>query len=190
MRACGAQIIVVLALAPLSGWAATADSQVVETVLAHFARRADTMALHEDGIVLIDRHTVSLTPDLIRLLSTDQRPDRRCEIAPSLLRGIVDRNGAIQSTAPLLTQSSRWRIIRQGEEAPAARRSSGTTAPGERIRSFASLTLPSYSTNGNIALVLVFFRWSIHDAMAAYVTRRNGKDAPWSIKCSELVFTP
>jgi hypothetical protein len=47
---------------------------------------------------------------------------------------------------------------------------------------------PGYSQGGNTALVMFFFRWSMHTALAQYLveTSREG----WQVRCSPLRFYP
>lgn len=172
-----------------SSWATSIDARVIEVVLTHFAGRTDAMSSHEQGIVLVDRDTFPWTRERIRFFTLDQRPNQKCDIAPSLFDALVDRNTAVGSSAPMLAQSKRWRVV-QSSETKSSGRFLDLTSSGEPIKTIASLSSPAYSANGDTALVIFLFRWSMHRAIAEYILKRSDNNRDWSVQCSDLVFYP
>jgi len=167
--------------------AAPIDVLVLETVLADFAQRRDTMSPHEDGIVLVQQETATWTLETIGYFSLG-RDNQKCAIPSELFQSLVLRNPSKESVKSLLRPSSKWRVMLEGEEKTRPRTYLDKTAKGEAIKTIAWLSKPAYSSKGDTAFVLFHFRWSIHGAIAQYLMQRTGAD--WKVSCSDLVFYP
>jgi hypothetical protein len=180
----GKKLIALMAVFwPLASLAAPFDAQVIKAVLTHFANRNDTM-LGKDGIILVNPETDHWTMEHFRSYSLVRRGGKKCGIAPSFFEALADRNSRVQSSAPLLVKSNRWRLSNPSEGKSIY--DYDRSANGEPIKTTVRLSMPAYSTNGDTAFVLFMFRWSIHGAAALYVTERS--DDGWGVKCSDLVF--
>ena len=166
-------------------WATPLDQQVLAAALTHFAQRTDTHSSHEDGVVLVEPETRPLNLESGGITGLRKKPDASCDASAALLEDFVRRNSSAVSSANLVGQSGRWRIVQSGD-LTRPRLTLDKTSLGEPIKTILALSLPGYSKDSKTAFVLLRFRWSIHGAFAQYVMDRS--DNGWKIRCSDLAF--
>ncbi len=163
------------------------DASLVRAALGDFVRRTDTMSLHRDGVVLIERETSAWTMETIRYFSLG-RESAKCPIARDLYEAVAVRNPAKELAAPLVAKSPKWRLLAKDEAGSRAGYAVDKSSSGERVKTLAVISRPGYSAKADAALVLFHFRWSMHSAIAQYLLRKEGSQ--WKIGCSELMFYP
>ena|SRR5690242_9206951 len=162
-----------------SAGAESSRVEVIDTALAHFAGRKDTMLLKEEGVLLVNPKTYPLGTSGLPLNM------RECKLEDSLQHDITSRNPSPISAAELFTPTKTVRTAVAGD-VPANTRFLGEQTPaGEPIKTVVTLSVPGYSESGQSAFVFFSFRWSIHRACAGYVLDRSEKG--WQIRCSEVV---
>lgn len=112
-----------------------------------------------------------------------------CSIPKPLFLALVSRNTKSTAASDLLPQSTKWFVIRAGEEDKI--NPAWPPPPGvekrKPIKTLVTLTKPAYSSDGLTALVFLDFAWSIHGADARYVLRRESDR--WVVACSQLLFS-
>jgi hypothetical protein len=89
------------------------------------------------------------------------------------------RRGSIE-LAPVLPTSPAWRIA-----TPKEAKASGLDL-GSKVKNRIGFTTPVYTTDGNSALVIGYFLWSIHSAQRTYVLSRQS--GSWRLSCTDSVY--
>ena len=177
------KVAVAIAFSGLAaGCGESRDGDVIAATLEHFTARTDTMPWHETGITLIAAQTHQAFAPVMG------RDSAKCDVPQELYDHLVARNTAKIPAAPLVPRSKAWRVIRPdemvGDSVPF--RMIDVTADGERIKTVVRLSVPAYSDTGDTAFVTLYFKWSIHGAVAEYLLKSSGKR--WTVQCSDLLF--
>ncbi len=141
------------------------------------------MPYHESGITLIDARTSKWVPGM-------GDSGAKCEVPEDVSDRLAARNAESLAAAPLVTASRKWRLIRPDEMTgdPPRDLLPDKTRAGEPIRTIVYLSAPAFSESGDLAFVLLSFRWSVHEAQARYVLKASGSN--WKVQCSDLFFYP
>jgi hypothetical protein len=179
LRLCG-----LLALVLLTACSNARDQAVVSTVLDDFTSRSD-VSLPSAGITLIAAETEPWSAEKYRYFNFDPRRDT-CGVSSQVVEQHFARNVGSESAGWLVQSRDRWRLATLAE-LDSLDDGVPTLLPyREEVRTSASISWPTYSADGSSALVLVHFRWSIHDAVAHYVVEGSGLH--WKVRCSQFRF--
>jgi hypothetical protein len=156
------------------------DSDVVAAALEHFTGRDDIMPYNKRGITLVE-------PQTREFVSGFGDQDPKCQAPRELYEELATRNAMPLSAAPLVSASGKWRLIRPEETTgDELGYMTDRTMEGEPIRTIVRLSVPAYSGDGQAALLIFHFKWSIHSALARYVLQFS--EDGWRVQCSDLRF--
>jgi hypothetical protein len=171
-----------------NAWADPVDRDVVATVLDHFAARSDAHFYDVEAKLAIQPKTQQMKDGEVWYQYVNE-DEGHCSIPKPLYLALVSRNVKSTAAADLLSKSTKWFVVRPGEEDkinPAFLPPPGVEKR-KPVKTLVSLTKPAYSSDGLTALVFLGFVWSIHSANARYVLRRESDR--WVVACSQLLFS-
>ena len=173
-----------LTLVLLTGCSNARDQAVVSAVLDDFTSRSD-VSLPSAGITLIASETEPWSAEKYRYFNFDPQRDT-CGVSSQVLEQHFARNLRSESAGWLVQSHDRWRLATLAELNSLDDSIATLLTYSAEVRTSASISWPTYSADGNSALVLVHFRWSMHDAVAHYVVEGSG--LRWKVGCSQFRF--
>lgn len=155
--------------------------QAMEAALVHLDQHLKEAAVG-GGVLLLEPTSHVWSMESLRLFSID--PQAKCFIPEEMYARVSTVATKEEPITELVSPSNLWLM-------PAEMPRPDPLMPiselnGVPVSTVVTLSRPGFSENGNEALVILRFTWSIHDALAR--VRLERVDMRWQIRCAEFSY--
>ena len=155
---------------------------VMAAALLHLDHHLRAKWKQQDDVLLLDPTSDVWSMESLRSFSSD--PENNCVITDEMYKRVAAAALQKEPIANFVSPSPRWLI-------PAELPQPDPLVPvsdfnGVPISTVVTLSRPGFSLDGNQAVVILSFTWSIHDALARVRLQRDGTE--WKIRCAQFDY--